>query len=223
MFESRVPNLKRLEKSIIEFEAEPIEKGKILFYGSSQFTRWKPKYGHPRLEDDIRMKDGSQACVNHGFGSSCAEEQLYFYPRAVRPWEPRALVYTSFGNSIPFGYTAAEVFSLSTRVLSYARADFPGIKLFFCNIHPGTKGKDAPPYRVIAEKEFNDLVANYCATHPDTTLVDQTNYPGFYEEGFAGDRQHVRADLYVEDGVHHNLAGYAVYREFFLGYLKDLL
>ena len=67
MFEPRVP-LKRLEKSIVEFEQKPIETGKILFYGSSGFTRWKPKYNHRPLEEDIRRKDGSPAAVNHGFG-----------------------------------------------------------------------------------------------------------------------------------------------------------
>ena len=224
MFEPRVTEKRKLnwlEKSIVEFESEPIVKGKILFYGSSSFTRWKPKWGHPRLEDDILMRDGTQACVNHGFGSSNAEEQLYYYSRAVRPWEPRALVYTSFGNSIPLGYTAAEIFSLATRVLEYARTDFPGIKLFFCNIHPGPK--ESGPSRIVAENEFNELVAYYCEKHEDTVLVDQFNDPCFYEEGFAADRQHVRKDLYVEDGVHHNLAGYAVYKEFFMKYLKDLL
>lgn len=33
-------DLKWLEKDIIAYEQEPIEKGKILFYGHSLFTRW---------------------------------------------------------------------------------------------------------------------------------------------------------------------------------------
>ena len=222
--EPKLKNIRWLEKYILKFEEEEIVKNKILFYGSSSFTRWKPeRWENPRLEDEIRMRDGSQACVNHGFGTSTAEEQLYYYPRAVRPWEPRALVYTSFGNSIPLGYTAQEIFSLSTRVLEYARTDFPGIRLFFCNVHPGSKTKDAPKSRHAAIREFNELVAWYCSKHEDTTLVDQWNAPCFYEEGFAGDIQHVREELYVEDGVHHNLEGYAIYREFFREYLKDLL
>ncbi len=226
MFEPRVTEKRKLnwlEKSIVEFESEPIQKGMILFYGASSFTRWKPKYGHPRLEDEILMNDGSQACINHGFGSSNAEEQLYYYSRAVRPWEPRALVYTAFGNAVPLGYTAVEIFSLATRVLEYARTDFPGIKLFFCNSHPGPSAKTAPSSRAALRNELNEMAAYYCEHHPDTTLIDQWNDPCFYEEGFVGDVQHIREDLYVEDGVHHNLEGYKVYREFFKKYLKDLL
>ena len=55
MFEPRVP-LKRLESRIVEFEQETIQKGKILFYGSSGFTRWKPKYGMRPLEEEILGK-----------------------------------------------------------------------------------------------------------------------------------------------------------------------
>ncbi len=225
MFEPRVPENRKLNwlrKCIEEFEAQPIVKGKILFYGSSSFTRWCPKWGMPRLEDDILMNDGSQACVNHGFGGSNMEEQLYFYPRAVRPWEPKAMVLTSFGNALPRGYTAAEIFAVSTRILEYARTDFPGIRLFFCNVHPNQHTKTETPGRRATELEFNELVAYYCSKHEDTTLVDQWNYPGFYEEGFAGDPEHIREELFVEDG-HQNQEGYKVYREFFMEYLKDLL
>lgn len=87
MFEPRV-ELTRLEKEIVAFEQQPIEKGMILFYGSSGLTRWNTRYKHRPLEEDIRMKDGSPAAVNHGFGSSTAEELLYYYPRAVKPWGP---------------------------------------------------------------------------------------------------------------------------------------
>ena len=79
-------DLKLLENEIIAYEQEPIEKGKILFYGHSLFTRWgSPKWGYRRMDEDIRMKDGSLAVVNHGFGTSTSEELLYYYDRMVRP------------------------------------------------------------------------------------------------------------------------------------------
>ena len=73
--------VKRFESSILQYEAEPVVKGKILFYGHSLFTRCSfiSKYGqdNPKLIDEVRMKDGSQACVNHGFGTSSADDLLY--------------------------------------------------------------------------------------------------------------------------------------------------
>ena len=52
------------------------------------------------------MKDGSQAIVNHGFGTSSADDLLYYYDRMVRPYAPRALVLATMGNDVGFGYDA---------------------------------------------------------------------------------------------------------------------
>ena len=224
MFEKRKKNLRHLEQSILKFEEGPVVKGKILFYGDSGFTRWKAeKYGNPILEDVIRMKDGTQAVVNHGFGSSTAEEQLYYYPRAVRPWEPRALVQMSFGNDIDYAYSPAEILSLETRILDYARADFPEIKLFICNVRPSINMLLEPVYKMRMVREFNELVAGYCAKHPEVTLVDHYACPYLFEEGRTGDPEGIRRDFFVEDNVHYNALGYEAYRKLFAEVLKDLL
>ena len=65
MFELKVENLRRYDKTCEKFESQPIEKNMILFYGSSGFTRWKPEYDHRPLEEDIRMKDGSPAAIGN--------------------------------------------------------------------------------------------------------------------------------------------------------------
>jgi len=80
--------LKFLEKPVEELEAKPVEKGKILFYGHSLFTRWSNAYGNRELSEDLRLKDGSLGCVNHGFGGSTSEDLLYYYDRLVRPYAP---------------------------------------------------------------------------------------------------------------------------------------
>ena len=223
MFESRMKSLLRMEHNIVDFEAQPIVKNKILFYGDSTFTRWKEQYGNPNLEDVIRMKDGEQAVVNHGFGGSTSEEQLYYYPRAVRPWEPRALVLHSFGNDLSYAYSASEVVFLQTRILDYARADFPGIRLFYCNICPTLSQRETTKAKRRHVKEYDELVANYCAKHDDVTLVDHTACPDFYEEGGMGQLEAIRTDLHIEDKVHFNPQGYAIYGEFYKKNLADLL
>ena len=222
MLRPRVP-LRRLEKSILAFEEEPVVRSMILFYGSSTFTRWREKYHNPNLEDVIRMKDGSQACVNHGFGSSTAEEQLYYYPRAVRPWEPRALVLYAFGNDYGFGYSPAEVLSLQTRIMEYARADNPDVRLFLCTSRPTLKDLELPEREILLIDEYNDLVRAYCALHPDVGLVDHSKCAGFYADGRVGEREALRPEIFVADKVHNNAEGYEVYRNFIADILKDLL
>ena len=215
MFEPRVP-LKRLEKSILEFEQQPIETGKILFYGSSGFTRWKPKYGHRPLEEDI------PGCINHGFGSSTAEELLYYYPRAIKPWEPRALVVSIVHNDRGWGYSPNEILTDLAKLFEYARTDFPGIRLYACDTRPTLKFTAEATLRYC--NEFHTLLKEYCARHEDTTYVCHIDSPLWFEKPEdVGDYTKVRTDIFVEDQVHFNQAGYDLYTTFMKDVLKDIL
>ena len=223
MYEPRL-QLRRHEESILKFEETPVVKGKILFYGSSSFTRWKTeKYENPNLEDVIRMRDGTQACVNHGFGGSTAEELLYFYPRAVKPWEPHALVLYAYGNDYNFGYAAAESITLLARVMEYAREDFPGVKIYLCNVRPTPFELELPEAKQREIRAYNELVAEYCAAHDDTTPIDHYRCPDLFEKGHVGEREAMRRDIFIEDKLHMNAAGYEIYTRFFKDVLKDLL
>ena len=94
-----------MEDQVRAYEKEPLHKGQIVFYGPSYFTRWSKRFGMIPMRDSLPGKSGAPCVVNRGFGSSCAEHQLYYYPRMVRPLEPKVLVYSSYGNGSSFGDT----------------------------------------------------------------------------------------------------------------------
>ena len=221
MFEPKVA-LTRLEKSVLAYEAQPIEKGRIMFYGSSGFTRWGTKWNHRPLEEDILCKDGSPAAVNHGFGSSTAEELLYYYPRLVKPWAPRALVVSIIHNDHGFGYTPEEIVTNLSKLFAYARTDFPGIRLYVCDARHTLKWRTPEYFAYCAA--FRRLLEEYCERHEDTTLICHADDPIWYQTPEdVGDRQKVREDIFVEDQVHFNQKGYDLYRTFMLRQLDDIL
>jgi len=226
MLDIRIPDIRRLESSIVEYENAEIETGKILFYGDSWFTRWKEKYGMRPMEDDIRMKDGSKAVVNHGFGSSTAEEQLFYYHRMVKPWAPRALVLRSSGNDRYFNYSVSEVMYLHARLIEYARQDFPGIRFFLCGAAPSMRNFGTVSWTVWQNYalDYNKVLKAYCAEHDDCTYVSLVDNPLFFENPEdAGDYKKVRQDIYIEDNVHLNQEGYNLFGELFRDVLKELL
>lgn len=141
-------DLRSLEKEIVAYEQEPIEKGRILFYGHSLFTRWgSGKWAEKvrPMAQDLRMKDGSLAVVNHGFGTSTTEERLYYYDRMVRPWEPSALVLANWGNDSMYGYSPEQSMHTTAQLLAWARADFRYVRdeLFMDDmVHPNQAGYD---------------------------------------------------------------------------------
>lgn len=223
MPECRIQKINRLERAVLAIESKPIQKGRILFTGSSGFTRWSEAYGNRNLEDDIRMKDGSPAAINHGIGGSVADEILYYYPRLVRPYEPRALVLRVFPNDYTNGYSPEEIVDLYSRIFLWARVDFPGIRLYACDATPNTLHLGNQDWLAKAT-EFNARLKEYCDRYEDCTYICHASFPGYFSDpADVGDYFKIRKDLYIEDGLHFTPEGYEVYRDMFLQALDDIL
>lgn len=216
--------VKRFEDRILEYEAEPVVKGKILFYGHSLFTRCSSitKVGkdNPKLVDEVRMKDGSQACINHGFGTSSADDLLYYYHRMVRPYEPRVLVLATGANDVGFGYSAKEIMEIEARIIDWAQADFPGIKIYCFNMIPTVKNKGQENVATRVRDEYNEILEDYCKRKENVTYVSLIDQPFFFENPEdVGDYDKIREDIFVDDLVHMNPKGYAMFMDF----LRELL
>jgi len=219
-----------LEKEIVKYEQEPIQKGLVMFYGHSLFTRWgSPKWGYRRMDEDIRAKDGSLAVVNHGFGTSTSEELLYYYDRMVRPWAPRALVIATYANDGMYGYSPEEVMINISKLCHWARTDFPGIKLYLVEDHPRPNGKGATirdewNNGKNKREKYHRLLRYYADSHEDTKIIELWNQPELFETPEdVGNFQKVRDDIFVEDKVHPNQAGYDILGPIFKKALDEVL
>ena len=200
-----------MEDEVLEYEKEPIEKGKIVFYGPSNFTRWSARFGNRPLSESILGKSGEKCAINRGFGSSCAEHHLYYYSRMVKPLEPKVLVYTPISNFAPFGYSVEEAWELGQRVIAWAETDFPGIQIYTSghNVH-----KPADNLCKVEEiKRINATIKAFCDLKENRHFFSPYNNPELAN----------RKDIYVEDGEHFNQEGYDIYTEFFKEILKDEL
>lgn len=199
-----------LENAVVAYEKENAPKGQIVFYGPSNFTRWSTAYGHTPVREVIKGKSGAECVINRGFGSSCAEHQLYYYPRMVRPLEPKVLVYSFHGNGRAFGYSVEESWELAQRVIAYALTDFPDIQIYLCSPNPLRDAPNAAEQRNV--ERFSSWVRNFAAETPNCHYIDMLAYEGFKQDG-----------IYVEDGVHFNQKGYDIYAEFMREALEEEL
>ncbi len=198
-----------MEAEIAEFEKTNPEKGQIVFYGPSYFTRWSKKWGAVPMEDVLLGKSGKKCVVNRGFGSSCSEHQLYFYPRAIRPIAPSSLVYAPYGNGIAFGYSEEEIWEIAQRVIIYAKTDFPDIKIYVCG---AMARQGMTENQINGRLKFDKLVKE-----------SLQNIPGCYFIDMMGNASLRQEDIYIEDGVHLNEKGYRLYAELFREVLRDEL
>lgn len=198
-----------LENQVLRYESEPIRKGEIVFYGPSHFTRWSERWGFTPLREAVLGKSGAQCCINRGFGSSCSEHQLYYYPRMVRPLEPSVLVYYCFGNGAAFGYTHEETWEIAQRVIAYAQADFPGIRIYICGLGGSPGMSDETRARKVQE---NSYIVDFVKNNPNCFYINILDCEPLNSP-----------DVFVADGVHYNEKGYRLFAEFFREQLKDEL
>lgn len=198
-----------MEDEIRAYEKEEIISDQIVFYGPSYFTRWSERFGMIPLREVLRGASGAPCAVNRGFGSSCAEHQLYYYPRVIRPLKPKVLVYSFMGNGRSFGYTDEESFEIAQRVIAYAQIDFPGIHIYLPGFNPS---RDITPESIEEKKAFDVKIREFAEKTPNCTFIDVMNHQQFYNK-----------DIYVEDGIHYNQKGYDICAEFYKEALKDEL
>ncbi|MBQ7780243.1 MAG: hypothetical protein IJ404_07080 [Clostridia bacterium] len=198
-----------MEDEVREYENEPIQKGKIVFYGPSYFTRWSTKWGNKPLCETVLGKSGAQCCINRGFGSSCPEHQLYYYPRMIRPLEPSVLVYKSYANAAAFGYTTEETWELAQRVITYTLTDFPEATVYLVSASRSRNMSDEQLYEC---RKYNSFLKEFAEKTPRCQYLDVFEYAPMTGN-----------DIYIDDGVHFNEKGYELFADFFTEALKDEL
>lgn len=199
-----------MEDEVLAYEQEPVVKGQIVCYGPSNFTRWSKKWGNTPIAEMLPGKSGKPCVINRGFGSSCAEHQLYYYHRMIRPLEPKVLVYACAGNGASWGYTDEELWELGQRVIAYARTDFPDIRIYLCGPKASIR-TDEKAYQKISE--FSNWMKEFAEATPNCFFIDILNHP--YMAG--------RKDIFIEDGVHFNKEGYELYAKIFREALAEEL
>ncbi len=169
----------------------PPAPGAVLFVGSSSIRMWKT------LADDMRP----MTVLNRGFGGSKTREVLAVYDRIVRPYAPSAIVYYCGDNDLGTDNTdaraAADGFIAFDR---RARADWPGIAVFYIPIKPSLARWGNWP----AMARANEMVRAYCERTPGATYIDTVS-PTLTPAGAPNPA------IFMDDGLHLNAKGYALW------------
>ena len=201
-----------LEKAVCKYETETEDqapKGQIVFYGPSYYTRWCADFGMKPLREALPGKSGAPCCINRGFGSSCSEHQLYYYPRMVRPFEPKVLVYASHANGASFGYSQEEIWEIAQKVIMYTLTDFPDCRVYIVGAHPTKNMSDAERER---KKLYDSWIIEFAEKTPNCSYINLLDHEPFCDPS-----------VFLDDGVHFNRKGYDLCEEFYKEALKDEL
>ncbi|MEO8360346.1 MAG: GDSL-type esterase/lipase family protein [Vicinamibacteria bacterium] len=181
------------EKQARAYEAldkiEPPPKGAILLAGDSQFFRWKT------FREDLP----GYTVINRGIDSFQTSDLARFADRLVLPYRPRLIVLHVGGNDVHNGKTSDQVLADFKTFVAKVHDVLPGVPLAFTSITPGPGRWDERDRR----RSANAVLKNYIATQPGLHFIN------LWDAMLTPDGK-PREDLWVEDRVHPNHAGYIV-------------
>lgn len=183
----------RYEKNVAAYEAadkaEPPPRGAILLAGDSQFFRWKT------LHEDLP----GYTIINRGIDSFQFSDLLHFADRLVLPYRARLIVLHVGGNDVHNGRTPAQVLADFQTFVAKVRAVQPEVPIAFSSLTPGPGRWDEAAQR----KQTNRVVKDYIATQKNIFFID------LWDAMLTPDGK-PREDIWVEDRIHPNHAGYLI-------------
>ena len=184
------------EPDILRFEAadrvNSPRPGGVVFVGSSSIRMWET------LEADFP----GLPVLNRGFGGSELSDAVRFADRIVTPYKPRVVVLYAGDNDLAAGETPAQVSEDFQSFVAIVRRKLPATRIAFVAIKP------SPARLNIMDKarETNQLIRDYARGDDKLTYVDVFT-PMLDASGKP------RQELFLEDGLHMNANGYAIWRD----------
>lgn len=183
------------EEEIRAFEAEdrlrPPPEGAVLFIGSSSIRMWET------LGQDFP----GVPVINRGFGGSEMEDTVRYAHRIALPYKPRQIVVYAGDNDLGGGKAPEAVADAFASFVRLVHAQLPATRIGFVAIKPSLMRW----HLIDMVRKTNGLVREICARDPRLDFIDIV-------PAMLGDDGMPRQELYVEDGLHLSVQGYAIWR-----------
>jgi lysophospholipase L1-like esterase len=195
-------NSTQWEREIAAYEAAdrtnlPPKDG-IVFIGSSSILGWT------NLVTDF----AGLPVINRGFGGSQLADSVNFAERIIIPYQPRKVVIYAGGNDINAGKPPEMVYGDFVALVEKIHAGLPHARIAYISSAPNPRRWA----QVDKVRELNALAAKYCRHH-GYDFIDV--FPLML-----GQDGQPKPDIFVDDRLHMNAKGYAIWTQAIRPYLK---
>src|SRR2546425_1091850 len=173
-------------------------KGALLFIGSSTIRLWKT------LAQDFP----EYRVINRGFGGSEIVDSTHFAERVILPCKPRMVFLRAGGNDLNAGKPPEQVFADFKEFVTKVHSKLTETEIVFISLSPSiARWKQADK-----EKAVNTMIEEYVRKTPRLRYIETYPMP-------LGPDGQPRPELFVEDKLHFNAAGYKLLAEIVRPYL----
>jgi lysophospholipase L1-like esterase len=170
----------------------------VVFTGSSSVRMWA----------SLARDFPGQPVLNRGFGGSQTRDAVHYADDVAIRYRPQRIVLYAGDNDIDAGRTPEQVLSDFRAFVARVRRDLPQVPVAYLAIKPSLARIDQLPRQQAA----NALVEQAAAEMRNVTFIDVAT-PMLDADG------QPRPDLFIEDGLHMNSRGYALWTRVVAPYL----
>ncbi|MDQ0637482.1 lysophospholipase L1-like esterase [Pedobacter sp. W3I1] len=165
----------------------------VLFVGSSSIRKW----------DDCTQIFAKYNALNRGIGGAVINDITYYLNDVVFPYQPKQIVLYIGENDLPNEtVTPDTVLNRTIRLVQAIRVKLPTVPIVYISIKP-SPSRDKFKAKAVAS---NALIEKFLAGEANTKFVN------VYRLMLTKDGQ-LRPELFVDDMLHMNAAGYAIWRK----------
>jgi len=181
-----------------EDAARPPPSAPIVFTGSSSVRMWEG------LAADFPGKP----VINRGFGGSQLRDAVHHADQVALRYRPRMILVYAGDNDIDAGRSPEQVLQDFRAFVARVRRELPRTTIGYLAIKPSP----ARAEQLARQQQANALVRAEAARLPRVVFIDVAT-PMLGADG------QPRPDLFLEDRLHMNRAGYALWRQVVAPYL----
>jgi lysophospholipase L1-like esterase len=138
--------------------------------------------------------------VNRGFGGSTLAECVHLLPRLIFPLRPAALILYAGDNDLDQGASPEHVEYLFNQFMERMREQLPELPVGFVSIKPSPSRF----WNIGNIRRANALIQEATKRYPGVGYIDLFSLMLSPSGGS-------RPELFTEDGLHMNAAGYALW------------
>ena len=166
----------------------------ILFIGSSSFTRW----------NNLQESFPDRTIINRAFGGSSLPDLIRYVDDITLPYDPGQIIIYCGENDFADNdsITANIVTTRFKKLFNLIRENLPNVPIAFVSIKPS-------PSR---EKYWSKMVAANASIKKFLIKKKHTQFIDVYSKMFNADGT-VMKDIFVEDNLHMNAKGYAIWKK----------
>jgi lysophospholipase L1-like esterase len=167
------------------------KKDIVLFTGSSSIRMWSS------IQSDFPKYN----IINRGFGGSQTSDLLYYFDQLIRPYNPKKIFIYEGDNDLHAGKSPEQILSTMDSLLSLIRQKVsPNVPVYLISPKPSTSRWHLRDKYI----ELNQRMGQLASSKKKVYFIDVWT-PALDADG------NVVKDIFLEDGLHMNEKGYAIW------------